>query len=290
MPNTTIQLKRSSSSANTPTVLDFGELAINYTDGKLFYKHSNGTIVSFSSGAGGDSFGTINANGTLVVADTPGDVLNLVAGNNITFGVDTVNDIITINASGGGGDVSAPFAAANAAFLAANSAFANGNTNFTTLQTVFGAANAAFSNANTTHTLAIAAFTQANTANNLTVANTGTVVGSRNVLNFIPGANVVITFTDDAVGNRVNVSIDSVSSGGGGSGALSYTTNIGDNSANTFNITHALNTTTIIPAVREIATGYYVYPDMKVTSPNNIVLEFVSVPTANQYFLILLGV
>lgn len=380
MPNTTIQLKRSSSSSNTPTVLDFGELAINYTDGKLFYKHSNGTIVSFSSGSGGDSFGTINANGTLVVADTPGDILNLVAGNNITFGVDAVNDIITINASGGGGDVSAPFAAANAAFLAANSAFANGNTthtlaitsfgaanasfangntnfttlqtvfgvanagflaansafanangthtltvasfgaanaafanansthtltiasfaaanasfangntNFTTLQTVFGAANAAFSNANTTHTLAIAALTQANTANNLTVANTGTVVGSRNVLNFIPGANVVITFTDDAVGNRVNVSIDSVSSGGGGSGALSYTTNIGDNSANTFNITHALNTTTIIPAVREIASGYYVYPDMKVTSPNNIVLEFVSAPTTDQYFLILLG-
>ncbi len=567
MPNTTIQLKRSGSSSNTPTVLDFGELAINYTDGKLFYKHSNGTIVSFSSGAGGDSFGTINANGTLVVADTPGDVLNLIAGNNITFGVDTVNDIITINASGGTADVSAPFAAANAAFLAANSAFANGNTNFTifqvasgvanngwlqantarshanaaflaantltklsrrdirtiypanttngyievgftswnnnstspyadfvhlrsytdatggndnllmfrkdaigmrlwqhsyfattpystfkdvaftsdlatgnaaflaanaafanantthtltiaafsaanasfansntnfntlqtvfgvtnaaflaansafangntthtltvasfgaanaafanansthtltiaafaaanasfanansthtltiasfaaanaafanantthtltiaafnaanasfangntnftTLQTVFGVANAAFANANTTHTLAIAAFTQANTANNLTVANTGTVVGSRNVLNFIPGANVVITFTDDAVGNRVNVSIDSVSSGGGGSGALSYTTNIGDNSANTFNITHALNTTTIIPAVREIATGYYVYPDMKVTSPNNIVLEFVSVPTTDQYFLILLG-
>jgi hypothetical protein len=317
MPNTTIQLKRSSSSSNTPTVLDFGELAINYTDGKLFYKHSNGTIVSFSSGAGGDSFGTINANGTLVVADTPGDVLNLVAGNNITFGVDTVNDIITINASGGGGDVSAPFAAANAAFLAANSAFANGNTNFsvlqsvsgvanaafaaanasfangntnfTTLQTVFGVANAAFANANTTHTLAIAAFTQANVANNLTVANTGTVVGSRNVLNFIPGGNVTISFADDAVGNRVNVTISATGGSSSPGGGLSYTTNIGDNSANTFNITHALNTTTIIPAVREIASGYYVYPDMKVTSPNNIVLEFVSAPTTDQYFLILLG-
>ena len=95
MANTVIQLKKSGTASAVPSSLANGELAINYADGKLFYKHSNGTVLSFSSG--GDSFGTINANGTLVVADTPGDVLNLVAGNNITFGVDTVNDKITIN-------------------------------------------------------------------------------------------------------------------------------------------------------------------------------------------------
>jgi len=44
-----------------------------------------------------NTFGTINANSTLVVADTPGDVLNLVAGNNVTFGVDAGNKKITIN-------------------------------------------------------------------------------------------------------------------------------------------------------------------------------------------------
>ena len=213
-----------------------------------------------------------------------------------------------------------------AAFNAANASFANGNTNFSTLQVAFGAANAAFANANTTHTLTIAAFAaanasfangntnfgttvaafsvanagiiQANTArdqanaafvaanvaNNLTVANTGTIIGSRNILNFVPGGNVVITFADDTVGNRVNVSISAV--GGGG---LSYTSNVGDAIANTFNIAHNLNTTRIIPAVREISSGYYVYPDIRTTTPNHIVLEFVSIPTANQYLLILLG-
>jgi hypothetical protein len=516
MANTVFQHKRSGTPASVPSVLEFGELAINYADGLIFYKNATSHIVSISGGGGGNAFGTINANGTLVVSDTAGDVLNLVSGNNITIVGDVVNDKITIGlkdtisisgdanvgklyiaAAGGdeGGELRldkppngtlaggvvidayqnkirifedngtnrgvyidlssasasvgtdllassgstdnvarstavAAFAAANASFLAANSAFANGNTthtlaitsfaaanasfansntnfttlqtvfgvanagflaansafangnttfttlqtvfgaanasfangntnfttlqtvfgqantarnhansafanansthtltiasfaaanasyanantthtltiaafsaanasfangntNFTTLQTVFGAANAAFSNANTTHTLAIAAFTQANTANNLTVANTGTVVGSRNVLNFIPGGNVTISFADDAAGNRVNVTIAATGSSGGGGGGLSYTSNVGNAVANTFNITHALNSTTIIPAVREISTGYYVYPDMKVTSPNNIVLEFVSVPTANQYFLVVLGV
>ena len=172
MANTVFQHKRSGTPASVPSSLEFGELAINYADGLIFYKNATSHIVSISGGGGGNSFGTVNANGTLVVSDTNGDVLNLVAGNNITFGVDVATDRITIN-------------------------------------------------------------------------------------------------------------------GGGG---LSYTSNVGDAVANTFNITHALNSTTIIPAVREISTGYYVYPDMKVTSPNNIVIEFVSIPTANQYFLIVLGV
>lgn len=175
MPNTVIQLKRSATPAAAPSALDFGELALNYADGKIYYKNTNGNIVTFG-GAGGLYFGTINANGTAVVADSSG-ILNLVAGNNITFGVDAVNERITINGS----------------------------------------------------------------------------------------------------------------AGGGGSGALSFTSTFGDGSANTFNIAHNLNTTTIIPAVREVSSGYYVYPDMKHTSANTIVLEFISAPTLNQYLLIVLG-
>lgn len=169
-----------------------------------------------------------------------------------------------------------------AAFNAANASFANGNTNFGTTVAAFSVANAGIIQANTARDQANAAFVAANVANNLTVANTGTIIGSRNILNFVPGGNVVITFADDAVGNRVNVSISAV-------GGLSYTSNIGDAVANTFNIAHNLNTTKIIPAVREISSGYYVYPDIRTTTPNHIVLEFVSIPTANQYLLILLG-
>lgn len=41
----TIQIKRSSTPGGAPGSLAFGELAINYNDGKLFYKNASGTIV-----------------------------------------------------------------------------------------------------------------------------------------------------------------------------------------------------------------------------------------------------
>jgi len=44
MSNTVIQLKYSTSTGNTPTSLEYGELAINLFDGKLFYKNSEDEI------------------------------------------------------------------------------------------------------------------------------------------------------------------------------------------------------------------------------------------------------
>jgi hypothetical protein len=145
MANTIFQHKRSGTPSNVPSTLELGELAINYADGLIFYKNTTGQIVSISGSGGGNQFGTVNANGTLVVADTPGDVLNLVAGTNVTFSVDAVNDIITINATGG--DISP-------AFNAANASFANGNTNFAVLQVVSGVANNGWLQANTARNLA----------------------------------------------------------------------------------------------------------------------------------------
>lgn len=162
MPNTVIALKKSATPSATPSDLANGELAINFTDGKLFYKHSNGSIVQFSSGsAGGDSFGTVNANGTLVVADTSGDVLSLIAGSNIQIVGDAINDTITISATGG--DISPAFAQANTARDHANAAFAGANA-------AIGQANTARDHANTAHATGNAALIQANTAR--THANT----------------------------------------------------------------------------------------------------------------------
>jgi hypothetical protein len=42
----TVLIKRSGTSSVTPTVLESGEIAINYADGKLFYKNSSNTIVA----------------------------------------------------------------------------------------------------------------------------------------------------------------------------------------------------------------------------------------------------
>lgn len=94
MPNTTIQLKKSSTPSAKPTDLANGELAINFADGKLFYKNTANYIAEFTSGV--NSFGTVNANSTLIVSDTSGDILTLVPGNNITIVGDAINDKITI--------------------------------------------------------------------------------------------------------------------------------------------------------------------------------------------------
>jgi hypothetical protein len=76
-------------------------------------------------------------------------------------------------------------------------------------------------------------------------------------------------------------------SGGGGSGST-FTSNVGNNSANVFSVNHNLNKLGPIPMVRENSTGYYVYPDLKHTSANTIVLEFTTAPTTNQYILIVM--
>lgn len=95
MSNTVIAIKKSATAASVPGSLEFGELAINYADGKLYYKAANGTIQQLNVGSG-SYFGTVNANNTLVVADTTGDILSLVAGNNIAITSNTTTDTITI--------------------------------------------------------------------------------------------------------------------------------------------------------------------------------------------------
>jgi hypothetical protein len=96
MANTTIQLKKSATPAASPSDLANGELAINYADGKLFYKAANGTILSITSGTSTNSFSTVNANGTLIVSDSPTNILTVVPGNNITVVGDAVNDKVTV--------------------------------------------------------------------------------------------------------------------------------------------------------------------------------------------------
>lgn len=95
MANTVIALKKSGTSSATPASLADGELAINYADGKLFYKAANGSILSIS-GTRSNTFSTVNANGTLVVSDSPSTILTLLSANGITITGDAVNDKVTI--------------------------------------------------------------------------------------------------------------------------------------------------------------------------------------------------
>jgi len=97
MANTTVQLKKSGATGNVPSSLSFGELALNYADGKLYYKAANGTIASIQNGTPTNSFATVNANSSLILATSPTDTLSIVAGNNITISACTVSKTITIN-------------------------------------------------------------------------------------------------------------------------------------------------------------------------------------------------
>lgn len=70
MPNK-ITIKRSSVIGKSPqtTDLDYGELAINYADGKLYYKTSDNTIDSFNSNAASSrSLTTTSTNSTVLLA------------------------------------------------------------------------------------------------------------------------------------------------------------------------------------------------------------------------------
>ena len=125
MSNTSIQLKKSGVTGNVPVSLEHGELAINYADGKLFYRHANGTIASISTGGGSgsasDSFSTINVNSTLVLATSPTDILNFTGNNGIAVTADGTSK--TINISG-----KEVFDFAQAAFDKANVGVGSANT------------------------------------------------------------------------------------------------------------------------------------------------------------------
>jgi hypothetical protein len=89
----TIKIKRSGSASATPSSLEHGELAINYADGKIYYKNSSNNIVEFTTSASGSflplSGGTLTD--TLTVSSTSTNAikingntggLNFTGGNN----------------------------------------------------------------------------------------------------------------------------------------------------------------------------------------------------------------
>lgn len=192
MSNTSIQLKKSGVTGNTPSGLAFGEVALNYADGKLYYKNSGGGTSYISNQY---SFDTINSNNSLILAGSVSDTLSFVAGDNITISTNTTTKTITINsiastdysagvyANGAFDKANAAFAYANSlsggtstdgiardwansagsyansAFIAANSAYGSQNTTGTY-------ANVAFSFANSAGAYANSAYLQANTATN----------------------------------------------------------------------------------------------------------------------------
>jgi hypothetical protein len=101
--NTIVLLKKSATPGNAPSALANGEVAINYADGKLYYKNTSGVITYISSGATTNSFATINANSSLIFATSNTDILSIAPGNNITISTNTISKTITISSTASGG-------------------------------------------------------------------------------------------------------------------------------------------------------------------------------------------
>ena len=80
MSNTAIQLKKSGESGNTPADLHHGEVAINYADGKLYYKNDLNQIDYITNQ---DTFGSVLIGNTLILATSPTDILTVEANSNI---------------------------------------------------------------------------------------------------------------------------------------------------------------------------------------------------------------
>jgi hypothetical protein len=102
--NTAIQLKKSGVSGNSPSNLNYGELAINYADGKLYYQTLSGVQYLKNS----QSFATVNANSSLILATSPTDILTFSSGGGITVTGNTTSKTISLASVGYQGAL-APF-------------------------------------------------------------------------------------------------------------------------------------------------------------------------------------
>ena len=95
MSNTVIQLKRSAATGNVPTYteLDYGELALNYADGKVYYRTSVDTVSSIFTP---NLYETVNVNGTLLIPTSTSEILSLQPTGFITLTANTITDTIEI--------------------------------------------------------------------------------------------------------------------------------------------------------------------------------------------------
>ena len=97
----TIKIKRSGTSSQTPSTLEHGELALNYADGKLFYKDATNAIAEI--GAGGGAGGGLDSAAVLATVGIDSSSISLGALADPSTFPDTVAIGHKSRASGFGG-------------------------------------------------------------------------------------------------------------------------------------------------------------------------------------------
>jgi hypothetical protein len=187
--NTVIQLKKSADTGNTPASanLAYGELALNYADGKLFYKNNLDQIKSIYLP---NLYETVNVNGTLLVPTSATEILTFKPDNYITVTGVSSNDTIII------GETISPIALyANAMAIAS-----------------YAHANASYDKANAANIIAQAAFNDSNTrlsTSGGTVSGNVTITGNLSVQGTLISVNTqVLSVTDSLIELANNNSSD----------------------------------------------------------------------------------
>ena len=98
--STTIKLKRNSTPSAAPSDLEYGELALNYADGKLYYKNSSDEIASFTAGTSiGNELSLLRADGsddTIPVQIDNTTLTNLADNTYILFTLANGSDVTTL--------------------------------------------------------------------------------------------------------------------------------------------------------------------------------------------------
>lgn len=178
--NTTIQLKKSGDTGNTPLVADlsYGELAINYADGILFYKNDLDEIKQIYLP---NLYETVNVNGTLLVPTSASDILTFKPDSYIQIIGSSGNDTIIISET-----ISPVALYANAMSVAS-----------------YAQANASYDKANASSNLAQSAFDSSNTkfsSSGGTVGGDVTITGNLTVQGTTTTANTeTLTVTDSLI-------------------------------------------------------------------------------------------
>jgi len=134
--------------------------------------------------------------------------------------------------------------------------------------------------------------TSIKTINGTSVLGSGDLVVTGGSATLDGLTDVVITTPSDgqvlSYDNASSAWVNTAPTGGGG--ALSgYSATIGDATNVSFTVTHNLNKTNIYVSVREISSGYFVYPDIRYTSANTLDIELATAPTVNQYTVAVIG-
>jgi hypothetical protein len=313
MANTVIQVRKSATSGNVPVSLANGELAINYADGKLYYKNTQGqTGYIYSS----NSFATFNVSSSLILASSNTDTISLVGANGISATACTVTKTITLDGVVAFNQANAAYSQANAAYAAANNvapqiqpAFNQANSAFNTANSASSNtivtqgvdatqntnialaqsfANGAFVTANLAASFANGAFTVANSASSNTIVTQGVdVTQNTNIASAQLFANGAFS-TANLAYNTANTGYNFVTTGGTVGGSVTINGNFTVNGTQTIVNSSTVSYNNPYIALHEANTGYLttndgvdIGVDFEYYSPQSIAPRLVTGGSAN---------